>query len=59
MRIGHILSEARTIIHGVPQGSILAPALFSIYINDLPTTPAICPLESYVDDSKIYLSFLY
>ena len=59
VRIGHILSEARAITHGVPQGSILGPALFSIYINDLPTTPIICPLESYVDDSKIYLSFSY
>ena len=58
-RIGHILSEARAIKHGVPQGSILGPALFIIYINDLPTTPIVCPLESYVDDSKIYLSFSY
>ena len=37
----------------------LRSALFSIYINDLPTTPIVCPLESYVDDSKIYLSFSY
>ena len=59
MSIGHILSEARAITHGVPRGSILGPALFSIYINDLPTIPIICPLESYVDDSKIYLSFSY
>ena len=43
----------------MPQGSIIGPALFSIYINDLPTTPIVCPLESYVDDSKIYLSFSY
>ena len=59
VRIGHILLEGRVITHGIPQGSILGPALFSIYINDLPTTPIACPLESYVDDSKIYLSFSF
>ena len=59
VRIGHILSEGRVITHGIPQGSILGPALFSIYINDLPMTPIACPLESYVDDSKIYLSFSF
>ena len=59
VRIGHILSEGRVITHGIPQGSILGPALFSIYINDLPTIPIACPLESYVDDSKIYLSFSF
>ena len=39
------------------QGSVLGPALFNIYINDLPLVPNICSLESYVDDWKLYISF--
>ena len=31
---------------------------FNVYINDLPRVPYYCSLESYVDDSKLHLSFL-
>jgi hypothetical protein len=41
----------------VPQGSILSPFLFGIYVNDLPVTVS-SDLDSYVDDSKLHLAFL-
>ena len=57
VRIGCETSEPRLVSYGVPQGSILGPALFNIYINDLPSVPKVRSLECYGDDSKLYLTF--
>ena len=57
VRINSSLSDLLPVSTGVPQGSILGPLLFSVYVNDLPLSLKKCEVDSYVDDTKMYLSF--
>ena len=57
VRIGDAVSEVLPLVFGVPQGSILGPVLFTIYVDDLFSVPKRCLSASYDDDCKLYLSF--
>ena len=51
--VGGETSNWLDVTSGVPQGSILGPLLFIIYINDLPSSVT-CNAEIFADDSVIY-----
>lgn len=54
VQISGYQSEPKTITHGVPQGSILGPKLFSIFVNDLPESITSGELLMFADDTTIF-----
>ena len=53
VRIDGVLSDKHAIQAGVPQGSVLAPVIFLIFINDL-LAVITSHIHSYADDSILH-----
>ncbi|OON91327.1 MAG: hypothetical protein ATN33_01430 [Epulopiscium sp. Nele67-Bin001] len=54
VQIGDSLSTYLTCSTGVPQGSILGPVLFSLYVNNLPDVCRNIKMQLYADDTVLY-----
>ncbi len=53
VKLNNTISGKANVQFGVPQGSILGPILFSIYVNDISDYITDCTLIQYADDTQL------
>ena len=57
VRANGALSDFKPVKSGVPQGSILGPVLFTLYVNDIPAQLKSL-ISMYADDTKVYTALV-
>ena len=53
MSLGSVKSDIQTVCCGVPQGSVLGPLLFLIYIDDFHNCSELLDVHLFADDSNL------
>ena len=53
VRLNGFLSSAIRTTTGAPQGTVLAPFLFALYIPDCRSTDESCPVVKFADDTEL------
>ena len=56
VEINQFHSHSNTVTHGVPQGSVLGPLLFLLYINDLVKSSSLLNFRLFADDTLLFLA---
>ena len=54
--VGDMISDPLEIKHGVPQGSVLGPILFLLYINDIASSSSFFKFFLFADDTSLFSS---
>ena len=54
--VNNVVFEAETTLCGVPEGSVLGPLLFLLYINDIYKSSSLFAFYQFADDTSIILA---
>ena len=58
VKVGDTSSDWQEVRRGVPQGSVLGPMFFNIFINDLFLQIKTVQLNMYADDGQLYTAVM-